>query len=111
MKHLIAIVFAALSLTVGNAYAATQTIKAQVNGMVCAFCAQGIEKKMLSLSQTKEVYVDLKNGVVAVELKEGQTLTHDAVKGVITDAGYEVAKIQTVPETAKQIRAAAQAKK
>lgn len=24
---------------------ATQTIKANVNGMVCAFCAQGIEKK------------------------------------------------------------------
>lgn len=111
MKQLIAITLAALSLAAGNAYAATQTIKAEVNGMVCAFCAQGIEKKMRALSQTKEVYVDLKNKIVAVELKEGQSLPYDTVKDLIKDAGYEVAKIETVPETAKQIRAATRAKK
>ena len=49
---------------------AVQTIKANVNGMVCAFCAQGIEKKMRALSQTKDVYVNLKQRLVAVELKE-----------------------------------------
>ena len=49
---------------------ATQSLKAQVNGMVCAFCAQGIEKKLRALNQTKDVYVNLKNKVVAVELKD-----------------------------------------
>ena len=28
---------------------ATQSLKAQVNGMVCAFCAQGIEKKLRAI--------------------------------------------------------------
>jgi len=29
---------------------ATQSVKAKVNGMVCAFCAQGIEKKLRRVS-------------------------------------------------------------
>lgn len=111
MKKFIALSAAVLSLGLGSAYAATQTIKAEVNGMVCAFCAQGIEKKMRSLSQTKDVYVDLKNKIVAVELKEGQTLPYDTVKELIKDAGYDVAKIGTVAETARQIKAANREKK
>ena len=95
---------AVLTLTAGAARADTQTIKAEVNGMVCAFCAQGIEKKMRSLSQTKDVYVNLKQKIVAVELKEGQTLSHDTVRDLVKDAGYEVTKIQTVNETAQQIK-------
>lgn len=41
-KLFIAIVLAALSLPA----LATTSIKATVNGMVCAFCAQGIEKRL-----------------------------------------------------------------
>lgn len=69
-----------LSTLLSNVAFVTQTIKANVNGMVCAFCAQGIEKKMRVLSQTKDVYVNLKQRVVAVELKEGQTLYNDTIK-------------------------------
>lgn len=72
---------------------ATQTIKAHVNGMVCAFCAQCIEKKMRGLAQTKDVYVNLKQKIVAIELKDGQTLSNDTVKGLIKDAGYDVISI------------------
>ncbi len=32
---------------------ATQSLKAQVNGMVCAFCAQGIERKLRALGQNQ----------------------------------------------------------
>jgi cation transport ATPase len=111
VKKLIALSAAALVLFAGGAHAAVQTIKAEVNGMVCAFCAQGIEKKMRSLSQTKDVYVDLKNKIVAVELKEGQTLAYDTVKELIKDAGYDVAKIETVADTASQIKAAVRGRK
>jgi mercuric ion binding protein len=110
MNKFIATTFLAFSLIAGAAQAAVQTIKAEVNGMVCAFCAQGIEKKMRSLSQTKDVYVNLKQKVVAVELKEGQTLSHDTVKDLIKDAGYDVSKIETVGASAKEIRAEIKAK-
>jgi cation transport ATPase len=104
MKKLITISLFALSFAAGAANAATQTIKAEVNGMVCAFCAQGIEKKMRSLSQTKDVYVNLKQKLVAVELKEGQTLAHSTVKDLVKDAGYDVTKIETVGVSVKDIK-------
>jgi mercuric ion binding protein len=111
MKQLIKLSVLLLFLAGGNVQAAIQTIKAEVNGMVCAFCAQGIEKKMRSLSQTQDVYVDLKNKIVAVQLKDGETLSHDAVKALIKDAGYEVSKIETVGDTTQQIKAAIRARK
>lgn len=73
--------------------------------MVCAFCAQGIEKKMRALSQTKDVYVNLKQRVVAVELKEGQTLSNDKVKDLIKDAGYEVTSIEITEHPIAHIKA------
>lgn len=111
MKKLFTAAVIAVGMFGGIAHAAVQTIRAEVNGMVCAFCAQGIEKKMRALSQTRDVYVDLKNRVVAVELKEGQSLPLDTFKGLIKDAGYDVSRVETVPETVEQIRAALRDKK
>ena len=41
------------STLLSQAAFATQTIKANVNGMVCAFCAQGIEKKCVPFHKPK----------------------------------------------------------
>ena len=111
MKQILTIFLLGLTMISGVAQAAIQTIKVEVNGMVCAFCAQGIEKKMRSLTQTQDVYVDLRNKVVAVQLKDGQILSHDTVKDLIKDAGYDVTKIETVGDSAQQIKAATRAKK
>jgi periplasmic mercuric ion binding protein len=100
-----------LSLFSGVTFAATQTIKASVNGMVCAFCAQGIDKKMRALSQTKDVYVNLKQRIVAIELKDGQTLANETVKDLIKDAGYDVTAIEISDQTVPQIKADFEAKK
>ena len=42
---------------------AAESVKASVNGMVCAFCAQGIEKRLSKLPATKAVFVDLKKKI------------------------------------------------
>ena len=104
MKNLIAIIFITLTVISETALAATQTIKADINGMVCAFCAQGIEKKMRALPQTKDVYVNLKHKLVAVELKEGQILSENSVKEIVKEAGYDVTGIQTIDQTVEQIK-------
>jgi periplasmic mercuric ion binding protein len=101
-KVLIAVMLGTAAL----AAQAGQSIKAEVNGMVCAFCAQGIEKKMKAQASTKEVYVDLKKKVVAVELKDGQTMELDKFKAEIKDAGYDVVKAELVPQSVAQIKAA-----
>lgn len=83
---------------------ATSSIKAKVNGMVCAFCAKGIEKKLKALPQTQAVFVDLKARVVALELKDGQTVPIEDFRKIIRDAGYEVAEAEVVDRSADQIK-------
>lgn len=87
-----------------------QTITAKVNGMVCAFCAQGIEKKMRKLPQSQDVYVNLKQRLVAVEVKDGQTLANDTVKQIIKDAGYDVTSIEMSEHPLAHIKADLEAK-
>lgn len=98
------IITLAIALTALPSFAAT-SIKATVNGMVCAFCAQGIEKRISGMQATKAVYVDLKKKTVAIEAKEGQTLDAKAIAAEITDAGYDVVKLETVQKSVDDIKA------
>jgi copper chaperone CopZ len=81
-----------------SAYSA-EVAKVTVNGMVCAFCAQGIEKTISKMPQTKAVYVNLDKKIVAVEPKDGQKLDMAKIKAGIVDAGYDVVKTETVANT------------
>lgn len=94
-----------LLLTLVSTAHAAQTIVAQVNGMVCAFCAQGIEKKARALPQAQEVYVNLQEKIVAVQLKDGTSISPETISGLVKEAGYEVRHIETVDENAAAIRA------
>jgi periplasmic mercuric ion binding protein len=109
MKALISAITFALML-LANPAMAVQTIKANVNGMVCAFCAQGIEKKFHAMSQTKDVYVNLKQRLVAIELKDDQLISNEMVKNTIKDAGYEVTSIEIVPIPVAKIKAESEEK-
>ncbi|MEY3777007.1 MAG: hypothetical protein RIR83_1049, partial [Pseudomonadota bacterium] len=106
---LINLIFA-ISL-LGLSQAALASMKVTVNGMVCSFCAQGIEKSILKLDETKAVLVDLKNKVVVVEAKEGKTLNEKLIKEEITDSGYDVVSIETSPQTVAQFKQQMKAKK
>ena len=103
MKKLVAVMLTGL-VTSSPAFA-TQSVKAKVNGMVCAFCAQGIEKKLRALSETSDVYANLAQKIVAVQVKDGATLSPDVVRELVKDAGYEVAAIEIVNKTTAQIKA------
>ncbi len=82
-----------------------ESVKATVNGMVCAFCAQGIEKRLSGMPATQAVFVDLKKKIVAVQAKDGQTLDSAAISHEIREAGYEVTKLETVPQSVADIKA------
>jgi copper chaperone CopZ len=69
------------------------TIEMTVNGLVCAFCAQGIEKKLKKFPATAEVVVSLEHRLVAVALKEGQDIPDADLRKALTDAGYTVKTI------------------
>jgi copper chaperone CopZ len=86
------IALATTLLAVAAGSAAT-TIEMSVNGLVCAFCAQGIEKKLKKLPATSEVVVNLEHRLVAVLLKDGQDIPDADLRKALTDAGYTVNSI------------------
>ncbi len=105
LNLIIAIAFMALSQS------ALASMKEAVNGMVCSFCAQGIEKIISKMDETKAVFVDLKNKVVIVEAKEGKTLNEKLISQEIKDSGYDVVKIETISQTVAQFKAQQEDKK
>ncbi len=106
MKSL-ALKFIAVTLAAGffSTAFAVESIKASVNGMVCAFCAQGIEKRLSKMPSTKAVFVDLKKKIVVVEARDGQSLDGKAITHEIKEAGYDVTKLETVPLSVADIKA------
>jgi mercuric ion binding protein len=81
-----------------------KTIEMDVNGLVCAFCAQGIEKTLKGFPATANVFVSLEHRIVAVELKDGQDIDDAALKQAITDAGYALVKVRRTDESIAAIR-------
>ena len=100
MKKLALVAMVLFSL---NSYALTQKI--EVLGMVCAFCAQGIEKSFGSDENVKDVFVNLENYFVAIESKDGKSIDEKLIRTIITDAGYDVQKIEVVSDSVSEIRA------
>ena len=84
----------ALSLMlVFSAAAQAETIVATVNGMVCAFCATGLEKTFKKQPAIDHVKVDLEGRLVTLTTKPDQTLDDATVTKLITAAGYAVTAI------------------
>ena len=92
-----------LALSVPLAAQAT-TIQMTVNGLVCAFCAQGIEKKLRKFPATSDVVVNLEHKVVAVGLKDGQDIPDEALRKALTDAGYTVKTIERTDTPIGEVR-------
>ena len=60
----------------------------KVNGMVCAFCAQGIEKNFNKQKKVKETKVNLDKMEVTVFLNQGKTLSEKKIKKTVRRAGF-----------------------
>jgi len=99
MKKIILIATLFLSM---NTYALTQRI--EILGMVCAFCAQGIEKSFISDENVKDVFVNLKEYFVVIESKDGKFIDEKHIRTIVNDAGYDVRNIEIVSDSVGEIR-------
>src|SRR3984893_8829883 len=100
MKFLPAVLISLLLLASASAQAAT--IEMNVNGLVCAFCAQGIEKQLRKFPATADVLVSLEQKLVAVALQDGAEIPATELRRALTNAGYPV---RTIERTATPIAA------
>ena len=71
-----------------------EEIRVTVNGMVCAFCAQGIKKQFSAVEGVERVDPDLEHRLVVIHAKAGATLPDEKIKSIIKDAGYDVVSIE-----------------
>lgn len=81
------------------------TIEMSVNGLVCGFCAQGIEKTLRKNPATADVLVSLENRLVAIATKEGSDISDAELKEALTNAGYDVKAITRTDNSLEALRA------
>jgi len=101
MKKLLLIGIAA-ALAVATARA--DTIEMKVYGLVCGFCAQGIDKTLRKNPATADVFVSLENQLVAVATRPGQEIGDADLKKALTDSGYDVKAITRSQRSLDDIR-------
>jgi copper chaperone CopZ len=107
MKTLLAMVTAALL----TANAAAATIEMKVYGLVCGFCAQGIEKTLRKNAATADVLVSLENQLVVVGTRPDTDISDAELTKALTDAGYDVKGITRTDRSLADIRASLETKK
>lgn len=83
---------AAMSLISFAAHA--ETAHVTVNGMVCAFCAQGLEKSFGKMDAVDKIDVDLDKMTVTIAVKDGKQLDDAAIEKAIKDNGLDTVKIE-----------------
>jgi copper chaperone CopZ len=96
---------AALALALVSAQAVAGTIEMKVNGLVCAFCAQGIEKTLRRNPAVSDVVVSLEDRLVAVETRPGMDVADQDLRKALTDSGYDVKAIERTQTPLGEVRA------
>jgi len=77
----------------GQTYTVGDTLTFKVSGLVCSFCAHGLNKGIGKLDYTddKSVFVDIKKQTVKVVILKEPNI-EETIK-LITDTGYDVSRI------------------
>ena len=96
--------FLAALLLGASSAALAKTVEMDVNGLVCGFCAQGIEKTLKGLPATEGVFVSLEHRLVAVKLKDGADIDDAALRKALKDSGYTVVAIHRTEHSLDEIR-------
>lgn len=92
MKRLLAGLIMILMLA--STAALAETAHVTVNGMVCAFCAQGIEKSFGQMDEVASSKADLDNRLVTIAIKPGKQLADAQIEKAIKDNGLDPVKIE-----------------
>ena len=75
-------------------HAQANEVKITVNGMVCSFCAQGIERQFKKQKGIENIDVRLEEKRVTLELGESANLSDEEINTLLQKAGYNVEKIE-----------------
>ena len=69
------------------------TVVVRVDGMVCPFCAYGLEKRLGEIAAVDSVIVQLSDGLVQIREREGRQVSDAVLRQVVTKAGFTVREV------------------
>ena len=96
MKILMTAMVLSLGLSAA-AFADGTRYELRVDGLVCPFCAYGIEKKLNAIDGVDEVDIDLNSGLVTVDVTEGAVLNDSQMTELFNDAGFTYRSMTETP--------------
>jgi len=105
-----ALMFAALLLPASPLAAAPDremTVKTRVDGIVCAFCAQGLLAHFRRHDAVSDIHVDLDRKLVILAERKGASITDKEIRDAVKRAGFdagEITRVTTSFEDAKRAR-------
>lgn len=86
-------IFTAVVGSLLAAPAMAETIHVGVNGLICAFCAAGIEHNFGKNKDVTSVKVDLDHKLVTLTSDAPNAISDKTIKEVIIDSGFTVTSI------------------
>ena len=92
------------ALLLASVAARAETIEMKVFGMVCGFCAQGIEASLRKNPATADVVVSLERKLVVVKTKEGEDIADPELEKAIADAGYDLKAVTRTKRSMEDVR-------
>ncbi len=72
------------------------TVVLRVDGMVCPFCAYGLEKRLREIAAIDSVIVRLSDGFVLIREKEGHQTTEVTLQKIVTKAGFTLREVNRI---------------
>ena len=72
------------------------SVTLKVDGMVCPFCAYGLEKRLRELPALDETLIQVSDGLVQIRVKQGEQLTDEAVEDAVKRAGFTLREIHRI---------------
>ena len=70
------------------------SIRLKVDGMVCPFCAYGLEKRLQEIASIDAVLIRISDGLVQIRTKENQELTDAALEDAVKKSGFSLTGIE-----------------
>lgn len=74
----------------------TGTVRMEVNGLSCPFCAYGLEKNLKEIPNIDNITIDVEEAFVTLIIKEGQAVLEEDLKKKVKDAGFTAGKINEI---------------
>ena len=64
------------------------TVKIEVDGLSCPFCAYGLEKNLNKVEGVQTIKIDVENAFVLLTISEGKSVDEETIRKSIEDAGF-----------------------